>query len=591
MSENFFLVLRRLRRPLILAIVSVAISTFGLANIPGTDGHGNQVMMGYFHAFYVSSIMATTLGFSDIPSAFSEMQRIWVIFSVYVSAIIWAYLLTIIFHMTRDSGLRIAFMRNRFALSVRRQTEPFILIVGYGQSGKTLVRMLDRLEHRMVIVEKSEENAGLIETEEYATPPLVLEADGRLPDVLVDAGLTHRQCQAMVVLAGDDDTTQAVAIGAATLNPGLRIIARARTDMAAENLELFSRIETVNPFETFAWNIGQDLGSPEKLRIESWLTGLPGSLRPDILGLPMGHWVICGFGRFGHYVAEALSRAGATWTAIDNNPTLKEEPLLLKRSYSHESLREAGIERAVGFVSCTDRDSVNLAAVMRARAINPKLFVAIRQTHASNASLIEAASANLRFIQSYIISREVRQLITSPLLTRFVQLIRDDESGDLARRTATLLESQVDNFVPFLWAFNCLSAYPGLREAFAFDPQHPLTLGELLVYPHSPSQPLRAVALLLIRKKQEITLPSPDMLLQSGDRILFAGQKGIESIQKRHLFAPTPLAFIRTGIEPPRTWIFRKLEEYRVHKRWRVREHLREQREEARREDPRKQSH
>ena len=47
--------------------------------------------------------------------------------------------------------------------------------------------------------------------------------------------------------------------------------------------------------------------------------------------------------------------------------------------------------------------------------------------------------------------------------------------------------------------------------------------------------------------------------LASGDRILFAGQRGVEILQKRFQLEPSPLIYVRTGIEPPRSWLFRKL--------------------------------
>ena len=559
--ETFFLILRRLRRPLLIVIGVISISVFGLANIPGVDANGNPATLGYFHAFYVISYTATTIGFGEVPYAFSDAQRAWVVFSIYVSVISWAYALGNVFHMTRDPAFRAAMARNQFAARVRGLAEPFILIVGYGQSGTMLARMLDRIGQRIVIIEQRPERAARVEVDEFQHAPLVINADGRWPEVLVDAGLTHRQCQAMVVLSGDDDTVQAVAIGGTALNPGLRIIARARSAMAAGNLEAFNRIEIVNPFETFAYNLGQDLSAPEKLFVEEWLTGLPGTSRSEVMRLPNGHWVICGFGRFGHYVAHALTQAGSTWTAIDDNPRIPDEPSLLKQTYSVNSLSEAGIERAVGLVACTDRDAINLAAVMRARSLNPNLFIATRQTHASNASLVEASMANMRFIQAEIMSHEVRQLITSPLLSRFLSILRADE-GDLAQRTAVVLEEKNGDRVPFIWGFDCLAAYPGLREAFDFDPDLSLMLGELLVHPDYPGQPLSAVALLVTRYDEEFVLPAADFCLQSGDRILFAGHQGVQALQRRHLLTPSPLPFIRTGVEPPRSWVFRKVEEW-----------------------------
>ncbi len=562
MGEPLFLILRRLRRPLLAVIGTVAISVLGLANIPGVDADGNPATLGYFHAFYIMSYTATTIGFGEVPHAFSEAQRIWVIFSIYISVISWAYALGVIFHMTRDPAFRTALARSQFAARVRRQTEPFVLVIGYGQSGTMLARMLDRIGYNSVIVELSPERVARIETQEYQRMPLFVAGDGRWPEVLVDAGVTHSQCQTMVVLAGDDDTAQAVAIGGSALNPNLRIITRARSEMAVANLESFHSIEIVNPYETFAFNLGQDFSAPEKLYVEEWLTGLPGSRRPEVLKLPVGHWVICGFGRFGHYVAKALTRAGATWTAIDDNPAFKPEPSLLQKSYSQETLSEAGIERSVGIVACTDRDAINLAAVRRARVLNADLFVAVRQMHASNASLVEATQADLRFIQAEIISHEVRQLITSPLLNRFLLALRVD-TGDLAQRAGAQLEATAQDRVPFLWVFSCMAAYPGLREAFDYDPENPLRLGDLLVHPHDPSRFLQAAALMLVRNDGEILLPEAHVQLQSGDRILFAGPKGIEALQKLHYLTPSPLPLIRTGVEPPRSWVFRKLEAWR----------------------------
>ncbi|MDR2016631.1 MAG: NAD-binding protein [Burkholderiales bacterium] len=562
MGEPLFLVLRRLRRPLLAVIGAIAISVLGLANIPGIDADGNPATLGYFHAFYIMSYTATTIGFGEIPYSFSAAQRLWIIFSIYISVISWAYALGVVFHMTRDQAFRMALARSHFAGRVRRQTEPFILVIGYGQSGTLLVRMLDRIGYNSVVVEVSPDRVARIETQEYQRMPLFVAGDGRWPEVLVDAGVTHPQCQVMVVLAGDDDTAQAVAIGGSALNPNLRVITRARSEMAVANLESFHHIEIVNPYETFAFLLGQDFNTPEKLRLKEWLTGLPGSQRPDVLKLPVGHWVICGFGRFGHYVARALTRAGVTWTAIDDNPAITSEPSLLQKGYSQEALSEAGVERAVGIIACTDRDAINLAAVRRARALNPGLFVAVRQMHASNAGLVEATHADLRFVQAEITSHEVRQRITSPLLSRFLSALRVD-TGDLAQRAGAQLEMTVQDRVPFLWVFSCMAAYPGLREAFNYDPENSLRLGDLLVHPHDPSRFLQAMALMLVRNDEEILLPESYVHLQSGDRILFAGPKGIEALQKLHYLTPSPLPLIRTGVEPPRSWVFRKLEAWR----------------------------
>ena len=559
MNDILFVILRRLRRPLVILIIAYAIAVWGLVLIPGRDSDGHVVHLGFFHAFYIISYTATTIGFGEIPFAFTDAQRAWTTFSLYLSVTSWAYALGSIFHLARDQIFLDAMTRRRFAAQVWRMQEPFVLIVGYGQSGIMLARMLDRTGQRMVIVESRRDRAASIEIDEFEHPPLFLAADGRLPDVLVDAGVTHRKCMALVALAGGDDTNQSVAIGGAALNPSMRIIARVHSQIARSNLESFKKIETINPFESFANNMRLDMGSPDKLRVVEWLSGLPGGRRPEPLNLPLGHWVVCGFGSFGRYVAAALDHAGATWTAIDNDPSIhNENPAVLHHGDAQENLLAAGIEHAVGLIACTDNAPVNLASVTRARAINPDLYVVIRQTHVANASLIDASMANLRFIQAEVVSHKIRQLLTSPLLIRFMKHL-DADTGDLAHRAGAMLEAHVGENVPYMWVFDCYASYRGLREALAPDVNPPLSIADLLIDPENPPERLNAVPLLLLRKKSEIPLPAETTTLLSGDRILFAGQQGVEEAQRRFLLEPSPLEYVRTGVEPVRSWVFRKL--------------------------------
>src|SRR4029077_1679918 len=85
MSDILFLILRRLRAPLITVIVVYAISVGGLALIPGVTPEGERVPMSIFHAFYFMSFTATTIGFGEIPYPFTDAQRLWVTFAIYLS--------------------------------------------------------------------------------------------------------------------------------------------------------------------------------------------------------------------------------------------------------------------------------------------------------------------------------------------------------------------------------------------------------------------------------------------------------------------------------------------------------------------------
>jgi len=47
--------------------------------------------MTLFQAFYFTSYTASTIGFGEIPYAFTDRQRLWVTVIIYASVIGWAY--------------------------------------------------------------------------------------------------------------------------------------------------------------------------------------------------------------------------------------------------------------------------------------------------------------------------------------------------------------------------------------------------------------------------------------------------------------------------------------------------------------------
>ena len=585
MGDVLYLILRRLRAPLITLIVVYGISVVGLTLAPGVDPQGQPWRMGFFHAFYVMSYTATTIGFGEIPYAFTDAQRLWVTFSIYLSVIGWAYALGSVFALSQDPTFRAAASRGLFVRRVARLRQPYCVICGYGRSGRAIALALDALDVRIVIVEQDAQRASPIEIEEFRSPPLVLVADARRPEVLREAGIAKPECRAVLALTGDDEANQSIAIGTRVLDPATMVIARVADPVVHDNLADFGGVHLINPFETFAANIGLDLVAPEVLQLEEWLTGVPGSLRPETLKLPRGHWVLAGYGRFGRAMAQTLQTAGQSWQAVDPNIAPEEdgaERVAIGKS-AEQGLRECDIGRAVALVAGTDSDSVNLATVTMARRLNPAIRVIVRQNKAFNSALIEAAGADVAFVQSDLMTHEVLQALTTPLLNRFLGQVRRDGAG-LAQRALARLDEVFRKRVPWVWRFDCDPAQPGMRHALA-QPDGPLRLRELMVDPRDPQVPLLAVPLLLWRAPtasasarasrggapltdvfasamsagaDEIVLPDPDTALWAGDRILFAGGQGVEVLQRRFLLDPSPIELVRTGHEPPRSWVFRR---------------------------------
>jgi Trk K+ transport system NAD-binding subunit len=558
MGDVSLLALRRLRAPLIALILAYAVSVLGLTLMPGIGPDGEPHSLGIFHAFYVISYTATTIGFGELPYPFTDAQRAWTIFSIYLSVTCWAYALGSLISLVQDKSFRAALARSRFVTRVRRLEERFIIIAGYGQSGRALAHAFDELDFRIVIIEEAGDRADAIDIEEFRHSPLVLAADARWPEVQQDAGIAHRHCRALIVLVDDDEIAQAIAIGASVAQPEREIIVRVHDRIAQTNLGCFGNIHVIDPFATFATNLSLSIASPAVLWVEEWLTSPPGDACPRPLAVPQGHWLIFGYGRFGHAVAQALEAAGSSWTAIDPDTLLVDEPNLQRGDNSEDSLHSAGIDRAVGVIAGSDRDAINLAFVSRARRITAGLTVMIRQNHIADRGLIEVARADLAFVKSEVMLRECLQLLVSPLLNRFLMQVRQ-RGNALAEEIIVRLLLELDEPAPYIWVFDCLPSHPGLRQVLNAPGDTPLLLSELVIDPTDPPNRLRAVPLLLARGEQLEFIPEPGIALQNGDRILFAGASGVEKRQRRFLLDPSPLEFVRTGVEPPRSWLFRRL--------------------------------
>jgi voltage-gated potassium channel len=86
-SETIFLILRRMRAPLIVLVAIFSVSVLGLTLIPGQDAEGRPWDMGFFDAIYVMSYTATTIGFGEIPYPFTYNQRMWLTISIYLTVV------------------------------------------------------------------------------------------------------------------------------------------------------------------------------------------------------------------------------------------------------------------------------------------------------------------------------------------------------------------------------------------------------------------------------------------------------------------------------------------------------------------------
>jgi voltage-gated potassium channel len=413
-----------------------------------------------------------------------------------------------------------------------------------------------------VLLDERADRAARIAIAEFTMPPVVLTADARNPEVLTDAGIHKPECKGVIGLATLDSANQTISIGAKVLRNDMLVIARVKDSVESNNLSAFGGVHIINPFRVLATNIGLDIAAPEVLRLEEWLTGAPGTPCPSRVNVPKGPWVLVGYGRFGQSITEVLDEAHVDWRAIDPGASVAREARVLAADNTESALRAAGILKAGVVVAGTDSDTVNLGVTTLARRLNPDIFVVVRQNDAADRVLIDAAKANLRFVQSDLIVREALQILKTPLLGDFITRIRAGGSTQ-ASRTIELIMTTVGNSSPRNWEFRCDTLQPGMFGAFFQTYEEPLQIRHLLIDPADRERTLSAAAVYLVRKGQNLMLPPPDTELKPGDRILFIGRERARIRQLRFLYEPGVFDYVRTGAQLPRGWLFRKLQAMR----------------------------
>lgn len=148
------------------------------------------------------------------------------------------------------------------------------------------------------------------------------------------------------------------------------------------------------------------------------------------------HYIICGYGRIGHRIAEVLSQARIPLVVVENREggikRIRDDGLLYVAgdAQEEETLRQAGIRRAKGLICALSRDQDNVFVTLIAREISDELFILVRTNEHKNMKKIMRAGAN-KVISPYEIGADrMANVILRPHVDQFINSILGGATQD-----------------------------------------------------------------------------------------------------------------------------------------------------------------
>ncbi|MEW8645434.1 MAG: NAD-binding protein [Candidatus Thiodiazotropha endolucinida] len=553
------LVLRYMRRPIFVLILVYAVGITGMALIPGKSADGNTEYMSLFHAFYFFTYTATTTGFGEIPNEFTDEQRLWAIFCLYIGVIAWLYAIGSIIGLIRNTHFVQALSEYRFSRIVKQISDPFFIICGFGDTGSLLARGLS--DHHLigVVIDRDPERIKALSLRDYNIKMPGLCGDSSAPKHLVDAGVKHPQCKAVIALTGDEEVNLKITVMARFMNPDVHIICRSTSPKHEEHLSQLHNVTIINPFEIFAQLLSMAITAPRLHNLNSWLVRAKGVQLGKPLKAPNDKWILCGYGRMGKWLHQYMKLNDINPLIIDPNMDKAPDDGSFITGYAdHVTLKKAGLAKANGIVAGTDSDSDNLNILMSAQVMSPTVFTIVRQNHHENQLAFDAAHADLILQSSLTTARRILKYLISPHIQQLIEYLYE-QGEHLTNEISGKLNTIIGNRKPHLWCITLDRAHALAMVDFSEQGQK-IVLGNLLHHPSDRNEILTCIPLMIFRDGQSSMLPSLDESVCPGDRILFCGTEQSERLLGSTLNNSYALHYLVTGEEQTRGYFFRWLE-------------------------------
>jgi len=523
-EQIIWIVLKRLRIPFFVIIITFAISILGLVLIPGTTDQGKPYHMTFFDAFYFVSYMASTIGFGEAPYTFNYHQRIWVSFAIYFTVIGWFYGIGAIISLIQDEGLKKALNLNVFRKQVGNLHEPFYIILGYNSITKTIINKINGVDYRAVVLDKSPQKIEELILENFYPHVPASVGDATDQQMLKIAGIHQKNCKGVISLFENDMVNANIATVCMLLNKKLDIIIKATSPQQVSHFKKMGLKHVQNPFDIISKRIYYGITSPHIWLLEMWMYGHILKIK-NRDKFPLGKYIIYGSGRMGQAIAAGLKKAGIEYIIkdFDSKKYIKtKDSTIFGDEEDVQKLIDLGIKESACIIAATKNDILNLTILNTAKELNPEIFTMARENSLDDINIFKAAKINKIYVVEQILADATYNFISRPLVDLFIHEARkqDEEWAEVIVNILNNITGM--NPKSFETELNHENAYALTLE---LKKGGTITLSNLRRSRENKNEMLQLVFLLLKRGDEIYLMPDAQMPLQLGDKLLIVADE------------------------------------------------------------------
>jgi voltage-gated potassium channel len=295
--------------------------------LTGTVGFHYIEHWSWFDGFYMVLTTLTTIGYGE-THALSPTGRYFNVFIILAGVALVFLILGALGQALLEFEFHNVFGRRRMEREIGRLNAHYI-ICGAGRVGRAVARQLESKPAQFVILESDEAKADRIRAE-YNW--LVVHADATLEAQLLAARIDH--AAGLVAATTTDATNTYVVLTARSLNPTLKIIARASEEGAEKHMRTAGADQVVSPYSFAGFRIAEAFLRPHVINfIEVALQ------RSSELGLELEELTI---DPSSIYVGQSLRSSGIRQDLGINVLAIKREGEEMKYSPGPDALLGSG---------------------------------------------------------------------------------------------------------------------------------------------------------------------------------------------------------------------------------------------------------